>query len=160
MSEVIQQGYGDYVHLSVHVDGLDACLRYFEKVNPELEKVVKDELKEAAQPVLTAARANAQGIAATGHFASSMSLRVYKRGQVRLRSNDPAAGVIEFAKIGAKTLTSKGTPLANKRLALQSGVGVPRRANPPRAMYKAINEHIDAVARDIDDRLERVLNRV
>ena len=160
MSLIFQQGSGDYIHSVIHIDGLEETIRYLDRVNPELERETKDGLKEAAEPVLTAARANARAIALTGRYANSMSLAVYKLGQVRIKSTDPAAGVKEFAKLGAVTLTSKGTPLANARLRKKSGVGVPRRANPPRAMYKAINDKADEVARRMDDQLERVLNRV
>ncbi len=147
---------GSYYTQRVEVQNIDTLLRWFSKVDPELEAAVKDGLKEAAEPVLTAARAHARAIASDGTFANSLSLRVYKRGVVKLKSTDVAAGVKEFAKRGAKTRTSKGTPLANARLAKKSGVGVPA-GDPPRAMCKAINENINAVANNIEDRLDRVL---
>ena len=159
-SQTFTSGSGEYTHLYINIEGLDSVMRYLDSVDQELAKMFREELRDAAQPVLDAARANARVFARSGDFANSMSLRSYKNGSVRLKSSDPAAGVIEFAKRGAVTLTSKGTPRANARLAKKSGVGVPHGANPPRAMYKAINEKSDEVKRQMDERIERVLNRV
>lgn len=155
-TETFITGSGDYYVSHINIEGLDDLLKWFAKVNPELEKAVKDGLKEAAQPILTAARANASAIRDDGTFAASMRLTATKRGQVRLRSSDEAAGVKEFAKRGAVTLTSKGTPLASARLAKKSGVGVPS-GQPPRAMYKAINANIETVEERMAETLDRIL---
>lgn len=158
-SEIYERGSGNYTCLYINIDGLDSVMRYLNSVDQELAKMLRDELKDAAQPVLDAARANARTFAASGDFMNSLSLRAYKNGAVRLKSSDPAAGVIEFAKWGAVTITSKGTPRANARLAKKSGVGVPWGSRPPRAMYKAINEKSEEVKRQMDVRIERVLER-
>lgn len=155
MSDVRVFSYS-YSYAFIHVDGLDDLIKYFKETDPRIESAIMDGLLEASEPVLTAARANARAIADDGTYAGSMLLKANKRGRVSIRSTDPAAGVKEFAHQGAVTISSKGTPRANARKRLKSGVGVPA-GNPPRAMYKAINENADEVARRIELRLDQIL---
>lgn len=144
-------------HQTVHIAGLDETMRWLKNADPKMRKALQQGMKDAAQPVLVAARANARGIADDGTFEGSLSIRAYASGSLRLASTDPAVKVKEFARLGAKTRSSKGTPLADARLRKQSGVGVPRRGNPPRVMYKALDENIDGVATRIEQRIADVL---
>lgn len=148
----------DSSYAFIHVEGLDELIEWFGETNADIETEILDGMLEAAQPILTAARANARAIADDGTFAGSLFLKANKRGKVSLRSSDVAAGVKEFAKHGAVTRSSKGTPLANKRKLLRSGIGVPA-GEPPRAMYKAINEKANEVANNIDAKLDEILRR-
>lgn len=143
----------------VSIDGLDTLMRFLKDSDPQMRKALQKGLKEAAQPVLSKARANAQRIADDGTFAGSLSIRAYANGSIRLRSDDEAAPVKEFARRGARTISSKGTPRANARLRMHSGVGVPTRANQPRVMVPAVNDSVDAVKERIDAKLEQVLRR-
>lgn len=154
----LRPGGGNFSYV-VSMPGFDYLMRFLKDADPKMRKALQAGLKDAAQPVLTKARANARKIADDGTFAASMSIRAYSNGSIRLRSNDAAAGVKEFANIGAKTVSSKGTQLADARLRKGSGVGVPRRANPPRAMVPAVNDSVEEVKSRIDARLEQVLGR-
>lgn len=150
---------GNY-NLVVRVDGLDSLMRFLKDSDPQMREAIRQGLREAATPVLARARANAYRIADDGTFASSLSIRSYVSGRVVLRSSgDEAAGVKEFAHQGAKTISSKGTPLANARLRMRSGVGVPLRANHPRVMVPAVNDSAEDVKTRIDAKLEEVLRR-
>lgn len=144
-------------HQAVHVDGLDSLMKWLKDADPEMRKALQEGMRESAQPVLGAARANARSIADDGTFEKSLSVRAYASGKVVLASTDPAARVKEFANLGAVTRSSKGTPLADARLRKRSGVGVPRRGNPPRVMYKALDAEVGAVASRIERRLAEVL---
>ena len=158
-SEVVVFKSGANFQFSVHIDGLDSLMRFLSSADPKLCKAMQDGLKEAAQPVLAKAKAKASAIADDGTYASSMSLQARSSGKVVLRASDPAAGVKEFAHPGARTISSKGTPRANSRLRMHSGVGVPRRAGQPRAIIPAAEESVEEVRSRIDAKLEEVLNR-
>lgn len=157
-TEAIAFKYGDFANIAIHVDGLSALLRFLDHADADLEQALKDGLRDAAQPVLSRARANARSIQDDGTFANSLSIASTKKGaRWVLRSRDRQAGVKEFARPGAVTRTSKGTPLADARLAKRSGVGVPLRANAPRAMVPAVNDSAPEVAYRVQMALERVL---
>lgn len=151
---------GSFGNYSVHIKGLKSLLDYLKTADPKLEKAMKKSLKESGAPVLQKARANASSIADGGAYSSSLSLGT-KSGkgtfQVLLKSSDEVAGVKEFARKGARTVTSKGTPLADARLRKRSGVGVPLRANAPRAMVPAVNDSADEVQARMEAALETVL---
>lgn len=158
-TDVVVFRSGGNFNYSVSIDGLDTLMRFLKDSDPQMRKALQKGLKDAAQPVLAKARANARRIADDGTFAGSLSIRAYGSGSIRLRSDDEAAGVKEFARMGARTISSKGTPRANARLRMHSGVGVPKRADQPRAMVPAVNDSLDAVKERIDAKLEQVLRR-
>ena len=148
-------GFGNY---AVHVEGLRSLQAWAKEADPKLKKALTDALKETAQPVLRRARANASRIADDGTYGSSLSIGSRMNGsQIVLKSNDPAAGVKEFARIGAKTISSKGTKLADSRLRKKSGVGVPRRAHAPRVMVPAVNDSADEIESAVEARIAEVL---
>lgn len=157
-TETIAFKYGDFCNLSVHIEGLRSLLRFLDHADEQLAAALRDGLRQSAQPVLSRARARAQAIQDDGTFAASLSIASRKKGsQWVLKSRDPQAGVKEFARHGAITRTSKGTPLANARLRARSGVGVPLRANAPRAMVPAVNESAPEVASSVERALAAVL---
>lgn len=151
---------GSFGNYSVHIKGLKSLLDWLKTADPKLEKAMKKSLKESGTPVLQKARANASSLADNGTYSDSLSLGT-KSGkgtfQVVLKSSDEAAGVKEFAGKGARTVTSKGTPLADARLRKHSRVGVPRRANVPRAMVPAVNDSADEVQKRMESAIEAIL---
>lgn len=160
-SELVFSGNTDTGHYEVRVKGLEVLLRGLAQANPKLQKALKKALKEAASPVLDRARANARRISDDGTYESSLSIASRKNGAMYvLKTDDPAAPVKEFAHIGAKTISSKGTDLANKRLRMKSGVGVPRRAYAPRVMVPAINDSAEEVKDRIDEAMAKVMEKV
>lgn len=157
-TETVYFKSGEFGNFAVHIDGLSSLMRHLKESDPKLRKATAEGLKEAAQPVLTKARANASRIADDGTYRQSLAITTRRNGaNIVLKSTDPAAPVKEFARLGAKTITSKGTPLANARLRKRSGVGVPRRAYAPRVMVPAVNDSTDEVMLRIQRRLARVL---
>lgn len=142
---------------TVNVEGLDNLMAFLKESDPKMRKGLQAGLKDAGQPVLSKARANARNIARTGDFERSLSLRSGVKGALYLRSNDEAAGVIEFAKQGATYKPKATDKRRNARKMLRFPVGVPHRANPPRAMIPAVNDSVDIVRDRIAMRLEEVL---
>ena len=143
----------------ISIDGLDTLMRFLKDSDPQMRKAIQQGLKEAAQPVLSKARANAQKIADDGTFAGSLSIRAYANGSIRLRSNDEAAGVKEFAHQGARYKPKATDRRRNARKMRSFPVGVPHRANQPRVMVPAVNDSVDEVKNRIDAKLEQVLGR-
>lgn len=143
----------------VSISGLDTLMRFLADSDPAMRKALQQGLKDAAQPVLVKARANAQKIADDGTFAGSLSIRAYSNGSIKLRSNDEAAGVKEFANRGATYKPRPNDRRRNARKMRSFPVGVPRRANPPRAMIPAVDDSVEEVKSRIDERLEQVLRR-
>lgn len=160
-TETVYFKSGAYGNFAIRIDGLDRLMKFLSTANPDLQKAIKRGLKEAAShPILPDAQRRANAIADDGTFASSLSVSSRANGASWvLKSDDPAAPVKEFAHLGAKTISSKGTKRANARLRKRSGVGVPRRAFAPRVMVPAVNENIDEVKSRIDRELEKVLER-
>lgn len=157
-TETIYFESGEFGNLAIHIDGLSTLMRYLDKTGSDLGSTIMEGLEKAASPVLSSARANAHRIADDGTFANSLSIQKRKaKVQILLKSKDPAAAVKEFAKRGAKTVSSKGTKLADTRLAMRSGVGVPRRANAPRVMIPAINDNHELVKTRIEQELAKLL---
>lgn len=142
--------------MQVQIEGLKETLENLRIANAHGAQIVEKAIQDSGDAVLTSAQAKASGFASSGAFRSSLSTKKTKGG-IFLRSNDPAAGVIEFAHHGARTRSSKGTKLANARLAKKSGVGVPRRATQPRAMVPAVNENVLRVQNAVATALERAL---
>ena len=169
MSRKVYFKGGGFGNFAIQIDGLDSLMRWLKDSNPKLQKALRKGLKEAAQPVLQKARANAKRIHSESNksryglpaMQDSLSIASRRGGLVYvLKSDDPAAPVKEFAHYTAKTISSKGTPRANARLAMRSGVGVPRRANQPRVMVPAVNDSVDEVKDRIDACLAEVLKEV
>lgn len=157
-SETVYFQSGEFGNFAIQIDGLDRLMKFLKESEPLIQQAMKDGLKEAVQPVLKSAKSKAQTIADDGTFAASLTVASRKNGaNWVLKSTDPTAGVKEFARLGAKTITSKGTKLADARLAKRSGVGVPMRAYAPRAMVPAVNENTDLVKERIDAAIARVL---
>ena len=143
----------------IRIEGLDTLMRFLKESDPKLRKALQQGLKDAAQPVLTRARANAQRIADDGTFKESLSIRAYANGSLRLRSNDEAAGVKEFAHQGARYKPKPTDKRRNARKMRSFPVGVPHRANQPRVMVPAVNDSIEEVKSRIELRLDEVLGR-
>ena len=142
--------------MQVQVEGLKETIDNLRIANANGARTVEKAIQDSGQAVLSSAQAKASGFATSGAFRSSLSVKKTKAG-IWLQSKDPAAGVIEFAHQGARTRSSKGTKLANARLAKKSGVGVPRRATQPRAMIPAVNENVLRVQNAVATALERAL---
>lgn len=141
----------------INVHGLDDLLRFLKKSDPELRKAIRAGLKDAAQPILTRARANAMKIADDGTYADSLSISITQTGAVKLRSTDVAAPVKEFAKPGATYVPKPTDKRINARKMSTFPVGVPKRANKPRVMIPAIEDSTKEVVDRINARLEQVL---
>ncbi|MBQ9041587.1 MAG: hypothetical protein IJ111_02100 [Eggerthellaceae bacterium] len=147
---------------TIQIEGLEVLVKGLKLANPKMLKALKKSLKEACQPVLKKARANAHVIADDGTYAESISLATRKAGlQYHLKSTDPAAGVKEYALPGAVTIRSRtNSELSRTRLRMRSGVGVPHRANAPRAMLPAVESEADEVRAAIEAALEKTLQEV
>lgn len=152
---------GPYGNFVVQMEGLDVLMRAFAQSDKAAQQGIKSGLERAGRPVLSQARANARRIADDGTFAAKMSIRFRANAsRMVLYNNDPAAGVKEFAKRGARTITSKGTPRADARLRMRSGVGVPRRAGAPRAMIPAVNSNVETTSALIDAEVSRAFEAI
>lgn len=151
-----------FVTLGVHVEGLDVLMRDLKASDKELHAAIRKGLRGVVKDVVLAdAKRRASAFADDGTYRDSMAARSRANGATWLiQSTDPAAGVKEYAHIGARTVTSKGTPLADARLAKHSGVGVPRRANPPRAMVPAVDDNQQIIKSRIEAVLEQYLGKV
>lgn len=147
---------------TVEVRGLDSLVNWLHHADPKLERAMRAGLKEAASPVLDRARKNAVRIQDDGTYAGSLSIASRKGGsQYVLKSTDPQAGVKEFARRGAVMVKSRsGTERSRRMVAAHARVGVPRRANAPRAMVPAVRDSADEVRRRMEERIERVLKEV
>lgn len=157
-TETVYFQSGEFGNFAIQIDGLSTLMAFLKTANPELQKGMRKGLKEAVQPVLVRARGKAAAFADDGTYAASLSVGSRANGATWvLKSSDEAAGVKEFAHIGAKTISTKGTPRANARYRMHSGVGVPRRAHAPRAMVSAVNEETENVKSRIDACLAQVL---
>lgn len=138
---------------TVEVKNLDSTMRWLAQADPKLKRALQRGLKEAASPVLDKARANGHRIADDGTYASSLSIASRAGGaQYVLKSTDPNAGVKEFAKPGATYRHGPGRGVRK--------VGVPRRANNPRVMVRAVEDSAEEVKDRIDKCLAEVLNEV
>lgn len=132
----------------IEARGLDETIRSLKSINRQLPREFKKGLKEDARPVLADARSNAQSIARSGAYASSMAMRAISNG-VRIISDDPGAGTIEFAHRGAFYLSGsrRGLP-----------VGVPS-GSPPRALVRAVLDNEEDVKRAVESRIEQTIRK-
>ena len=133
---------------SIEVKGAKEAIEGLKRIDRSLASELKRGMKEDAKPILQDARGNARSLGGSGAYASSMAMRTIKDG-VRIQSDDPAAGVIEFAPRGAFSRTGKraGLPL-----------GVPSGA-PPRALVRASLDNEEDVRKSVESRIERVIER-
>lgn len=134
--------------LRIEAEGLEETIRALKFINKDILREFKRGLKEDAKPILTEARNNAQAIARTGAYASSMALRTLANG-VRIASDDPGAGTIEFSNAGAVYLSGRRRGLP---------VGVPK-GNPPRALVKAVLDNENAVVDAVETRIEQTIRK-
>lgn len=134
--------------IRIEAKGLKETIKALSSIDEELPREFKRGLKEDAKPILADARNNAQSIARTGSYASSMAIRALSNG-VRIQSNDPGAGTIEFANAGAVYLSGRRRGLP---------VGVPR-GNPPRALVKAVLDNEAAVVDAVETRIEQTIRK-
>lgn len=147
---------------TVEVEGLDETLNWLKHVHPKMEKALKKGLKEAMAPALKRARARAGKIRdIDGFYADSLSVASRKGGaQWVLKSDDPAAGVKEYAKPGAVVVRSRtNSKRSRTMLALGSRIGVPS-GMPPRVMIPAVEDSESDVKERIDAALAEVLDEV
>ena len=134
--------------LSIEAKGLTETIKALRTINRELPREFKRGLKDDAKPILTDARNNAQSIAYSGAYASSMAMRAISNG-VRIISDHPGAGTIEFANRGAFYLSGRRRGLP---------VGVPS-GNPPRALVRAVLDNEEDVRRSVESRIEQTIRK-
>ncbi len=144
----------------VQVEGLASLMRHFKNVDPRLKRAFQKALKESVSPVLEKARANASSISLNGTYAGSLSIASRKGGSMYvLKSTDPAAGVKEFARQGATYRPKPTDKRRNARSMASFPVGVPRRANAPRAMIPAVDDSTEEIVERIDAALADVMDQ-
>lgn len=160
-TETVYFQSGEFGNFAIQVDGLDRLMKFLKTANSELYKAARKGLRDAASnPVLSDAKRRANAIADDGTYAGSLTVSSRANGATwLLKSDDPAAPVKEFAHLGARTISTKGTKLANARFRKRSGVGVPRRAYAPRAMVPAVNDNSEKVKSRIDAELAKIMER-
>lgn len=141
----------------VNVGGLSSLMKTLKESDLEMHQAMQRGLAESARPLLAKARANAERIADDGTYASSMSIVVRQSGGIALRTTDPAAGVKEFARPGAVYKPKSTDKRRNARKMNSFPVGVPKRANQPRALYPAIDSEYQALASRIAQKIDEVL---
>lgn len=132
----------------IEAKGLKETIKALRAIDKELPREFKKGLKQDAKPILSDARNNAQSIARTGAYASSMAMRALANG-VRIQSDDPGAGTIEFSNAGAVYLSGRRRGLP---------VGVPQ-GNPPRALVRAVLDNEDAVVEAVETRIEQTIRK-
>lgn len=114
--------------LTVYIKGYDTLMQTIRKVETDTYERVRQVIRQQGEVVLSDAKGYAMAIRDTGDFAASLRLSDTQRG-VKLVTDDPGAGTIEFANPGAVYLRSKYAGLP---------IGVPRKATNPRAMVPAV----------------------
>ena len=132
---------------SVEVINLEETIKALRSVDKGAASMLLSEIRKLAKPTLAKARgyAGSIGVNGSGRYAGSLSLKTRGSG-VAWVSNDPAAGVKEFANPGAVVLTG---PRAGKR------AGVPLGSNPPRALLKAVLEDQEKLIHDLNKAVDR-----
>lgn len=135
---------------TVEIIGASTLLTTLRRLSPEVEQGLKREISEAGRAVL----GDAKGLAfirkaPTGDYSRSLSMRSLARG-VKIQSNDPGAGAIEFANAGAVYLRG---PLAGQP------IGTPA-VGKPKALIKAANDHEPAVIATVQDAIQRACDTV
>lgn len=128
---------------SIRVQNLDNVIAGLRAVDSSMASELKRGIKQIVRPTYERARsyAGGLGLAPTGSYAGSLSLRTYANG-VKFVSTDPGGGVIEFANPGAVILTGRR---AGRR------AGVPVGSAPPRALLRAVLEDEEDIVREVSD---------
>lgn len=122
--------------------GLRETLRAFDR---DAERLVVRTVQTTADKVVGDARGRAASWARTGEFMRSIGRRTFARG-VKIVSYDAAAGVLEYAHAGARSLSGRR-------------VGTPPGA-PNKAMTKAVEENQDWIVDRVDAALAQALAKV
>ena len=131
---------------TITIFGINELIAALHKLNPDIEKELKKEIKDAGNKVLQESKGHAAGLghSPSGAYARSLSLKDQKKG-VRIVSSDAGAGAIEFANAGARYLRGPrygrpiGTPAVGK----------------PKALIKAANENEPIVLERVQSALQR-----
>lgn len=134
--------------ISIQVTGLDEAIDALRGIDGALASELRRGLREDARPLLDSARGYAAALGGAGQYAGSMALRAISSG-VRLASDDPGAGTIEFARLGAHYL--KG-PRAGRPIGVPPG-------GPPRALVRAADEREDEVRLKAEERVAQTIER-
>lgn len=140
--------FGD---LTVTIIGGRTLVRALGKLAPDAQRAIRGEIKRAGDIV----RSKASGYGASlgrrpsGAYAGSFSVRALAGG-VRVQSDDPGAGTIEFAKAGAVYLRGPlyGMPIGTP--------GDPK----PRALIRAANEEEPTVIAAVQNAIQRACDAV
>ena len=135
---------------TITVRGLDNLLRTLRALAPDAERELKRDIADAGRKVLSDARSYAvMGHSPTGAYSGSLSMRNLAKG-VKIQSDDPGAGAIEFANKGAVYLRGRfrGRP-----------IGTPAVAKP-KALIKSANENEPYVLATVQAALQRACDRV
>lgn len=137
--------------INIKVKGVEETISDLKRLDESLAKDFKKGLREDVRPLFQAYKRYAAGLGGVGTYASNAHMRTIKTG-IKISNTDPAAGVKEFANIGA---------LANKGPRRGKPVGVPY-APKPRALMRARDEYepdiIDAVERRIQRAIDMYLS--
>lgn len=152
---------GPYGNFVVQMEGLDVLMRALAQSDKAAQQGIKSGLERAGRPVLSQARANARRIADDGTFAARMSVRFRANAsRMVLCNSDPAAGVKEYARPGATYRPRSDDKRRNARKMRTFPVGVPRRADAPRAMIPAVNSNVDTTRALIDAEVARAFEAI
>lgn len=129
----------------VRLLGYPELMRTLALFDERAPKVVRDSLRQAGRKVKSDAQAQASSWARTGAFRASIGISNTQRG-LKIRSTDPAAGVLEYAHAGATTLSGRR-------------VGTPKGA-PNKAITLAVERNEQYVLGELDRALAEVLEMV
>lgn len=121
----------------IHTVGLRELSKIMSSVAiGDVPKVFAAEMKGAVEPIANLARGYARSIADSGDFAESIGITGGRSG-VNLRSRDPGAGPIEFARPGNRY--------------------APHGGDAPRSLFRAIDEGIDDASIKVAAAVERAV---
>lgn len=134
--------------LRIEVRGLKEAVQALRKIDGSLASELKRGIREDARPILDDARGYARALGGRGDYAASLAMRTLSNG-VRIQSDDPGAGTIEFAHRGALYRTG---PRAGSR------AGVPR-GEPPRALVRAALANEAMVRSRVEGRIAETIER-
>lgn len=135
---------------TITIFGRNELIAALHKLNPDVERELKLEIRSSARKVLQDAKGYAvMGHSPSGAYSGSLSLKDQKKG-IRIVSNDPGAGAIEFANAGAVYLRGprRGRP-----------IGTPA-VGKPKALIKAANENEPIVLDRVQKALQRACDKV
>jgi Bacteriophage HK97-gp10, putative tail-component len=122
---------------AIRVDGLRELRRDLKRLQPEVDKELRKDLRAAAEKVATAARARAPRL--TGEYARSIRPSVTARG-VSVGSRLPQAGVLHFGG----TIRPRGVPTTFR---------------PRPVISEAVDRMTDRIVDDLGDAVERAARK-